>query len=103
MMKMEFGKKIYFFIDKLYNEYPDGIVAHIKMEKVSKYEKLAKYLMKYVGSHPIALSRINEYNKSKQTYEYWYKDHRTLRRKKEDISVMTFIGRMVQYIFFKGV
>ena len=102
MMKEEFGKKIYSLIDKLYNKYPDGIVAHIKMEKVPKHEKLAKYLMKYVGSPPIALSRINEYNEDEQTVKYWYKDHRTRRRKKEEVSVMTFIGRMVQHILPKG-
>ena len=42
------------------------------MEKVPKHEKLAKYLMKYVGSPPIALSRINEYNEGEQTVKYWY-------------------------------
>ena len=102
MMKEEFGKKIYSLIDKLYNKYQKGIVANIKMEKVPKQEKLAQYLMKYVGSPPIALSRINEYDENNQTVKYWYKDHKTNSRKKENVSVMTFIGRMVQHILPKG-
>jgi hypothetical protein len=100
MMKDEFGKKIDTLINDLYNKYPDGIVAHIKMEKVPKKDKLAKYLMKYVGSPPIALSRIIKYNGEK--VKYWYKDHRTNKKEVEEVSVMTFIGRMVQHILPKG-
>ena len=100
MMKKEFGRKIYTLIDDLYNRYPDGIVAHIKMEKVPKKDKLAKYLMKYVGSPPIALSRIIKYDGEK--VKYWYKDHRTNKKEVEEVSVMTFIGRMVQHILPKG-
>jgi len=59
MMKEEFGEEIKPHIDQLYRKYPRGIVAHIKMEKVPKKEQLARYLMKYVGSPPIALSRNN--------------------------------------------
>jgi hypothetical protein len=100
MMKKEFGKKIEALIDDLYARYPDGIVAHIKMEKVPKKDKLAKYLMKYVGSPPIALSRIIKYDGEK--VKYWYKDHRTNKKEVEEVSVMTFIGRMVQHILPKG-
>jgi len=100
MMRQEFGRKIDTLIDDLYNKYPDGIVAHIKMEKVPKKEKLAKYLMKYVGSPPIALSRILKYDG--KSVRYWYKDHRTRQKEIEEVSVITFIGRMVQHILPKG-
>jgi len=71
-------------IDKLYRKYPKGIVAHIKMEKVPKKDKLAQYLIKHVGSPPIALSRIVKYTGEK--VRYWYKDHRT--SKKEEIEIV---------------
>jgi hypothetical protein len=100
MMKEEFGDEIRELIDKLYRKYPKGIVAHIKMEKVPKREKLARYLMKYVGSPPIALSRIIEYDG--ENVKYWYKDHRTNKKEVVEVSVMTFIGRMVQHILPKG-
>jgi len=44
MMKEEFGDGIRQLIGKLYHKYPQGIVVHIKMEKVPKREKLARYL-----------------------------------------------------------
>ena len=100
MMKEEFGGEIRGLIDRLYRKYPKGIVAHIKMEKVPKKEKLAQYLMKYVGSPPIALSRIIEYDGER--VKYWYKDHMTGRREVEEVSAITFIGRMMQHILPKG-
>ncbi len=100
MMKREFGSKIKPLIDDLYLQYPRGIVAHIKMENVPKKERLAQYLMKYVGSPPIALSRIVEYDGSR--VKYWYKDHQTGKRELADVDVLTFIGRMVQHILPKG-
>lgn len=76
-------------IDKLYRKYPKGIVAHIKMEKVPKKDKLAQYLIKYVGSPPIALSRIVKYTGEK--VRYWYKDHRTSKKEEIEIPVLQFI------------
>jgi len=87
-------------IDKLYRQYPKGIVAHIKMEIVPKKDKLANYLIKYVGSPPIALSRIIEYNGA--TVKYWYKDHRTHKKEEIQVDVLQFIGRMAQHILPKG-
>ena len=70
------------------------------MEKVPKKEQLAKYLIKYVGSPPIALSRIIKYDG--ENVRYWYKDHRTNKKVEEEVSAITFIGRMVQHILPKG-
>ncbi len=100
MMKEEFGNEIRPLIDKLYSKYSRGIVANIKMEDVPKKEKLARYLMKYVGSPPIALSRIVGYDGKR--VKYWYKDHRTGKKEFEEVDVLTFIGRMVQHILPKG-
>jgi hypothetical protein len=37
-----------------------------------------------------------------QRVKYWYNDHKSGKRKMEDIDVFTFIGRMVQHILPKG-
>jgi len=99
MIKKEVGQAKE-LIDKLYRRYPKGIVAHIKMEKVPKKDKLAQYLIKYVGSPSIALSRIVKYTGDK--VRYWYKDHRTNRKEEIEIPVLQFIGRMVQHILPPG-
>jgi hypothetical protein len=33
---------------------------------------------------------------------YWYNDHKTQQRQEEEVSALTFIGRMVQHILPKG-
>jgi len=83
-------------IDELYRKYPKGIVAHLKMEIVPRKDKLAAYLIKYVGSPPISMSRIIEYTGHEVVY--WYKDHRTNKKEVIKVSVLDFIGRMVQHI-----
>lgn len=95
MIKREVGRAKG-LIDKLYRQYPKGIVAHLKMEIVPKKGKLANYLVKYVGSPPIAMSRIIRYTGDKVMY--WYKDHRTNQKEVIEIPVLDFIGRMVQHI-----
>jgi hypothetical protein len=37
-----------------------------------------------------------------QLVRYWYNDHKTKRRQEEEVSALTFIGRMVQHILPKG-
>lgn len=88
-------------IDKLYREYPNGLVANIQKGEVPKRVKnLAKYLAKYVVSPPISVRRIMSYDG--QRVKYWYNDHNSGRRKEEEVDVFTFIGRMVQHILPKG-
>jgi hypothetical protein len=72
-------------IDELYRKYPDG---------------LAKYLAKYVVSPPISVRRIVSYDGKR--VKYWYQDHRSGRRKMEEVDVFRFMGRMVQHILPKG-
>jgi hypothetical protein len=95
MIKREVGKAKG-LIDKLYQQYPKGIVANLKMEIVPKKGKLAAYLIKYVGSPPISMSRIIKYTGDKVVY--WYKDHRTNKKEVIELPVLDFIGRMVQHI-----
>ena len=88
-------------IDKLWKEYPRGLVAHVTKGKVpERFRGLAKYLAKYVASPPIAVSRIISYEDNKVTY--WYKDHETKKKDVVKVDVYTFIGRMVQHILPKG-
>jgi len=88
-------------IDKLYGKYPKGLVANIQKGEVPKRIKsLAKYLAKYVVSPPISVRRILHYDG--QRVRYWYNDHKSGKRKEEEIAVYTFIGRMVQHILPKG-
>ena len=61
---------------------------------------LARYLAKYVASPPIAVRRIIRYDGRR--VKYWYQDHKSKRKKFEEVDVFTFIGRMVQHILPKG-
>jgi len=88
-------------IDELYQRYPNGLVANIQKGEVPKrIKELAKYLAKYVVSPPISVRRIVSYDG--QRVNYWYNDHKSGRRKMEQVDVFTFIGRMVQHILPKG-
>jgi hypothetical protein len=88
-------------IDELYRKYPKGLVANIQKGEVPKrIRELAKYLAKYVVSPPISVRRMVSYDGKR--VKYWYQDHKSGRRKMEEVEVFQFIGRMVQHILPKG-
>ena len=88
-------------IDELYLKYPNGLVANVQRGEVPKrIRQLGKYLAKYVVSPPISVRRIIGYDG--QRVKYWYNDHRSGKRKIEEVDLFTFIGRMVQHILPKG-
>jgi hypothetical protein len=88
-------------IDVLWRKYAQGLVAYLEEGKVpAGGEGLAYYLAKYVVSPPISLRRILSYDG--QRVRYWYNDHKTEQRQEEEVSALTFIGRMVQHILPKG-
>lgn len=88
-------------IDELYRKYPNGLVANIQRGEVPKrIRQLGKYLAKYVVSPPISVRRIIGYDG--QGVKYWYNDHKSGKRKVEEVDLFTFIGRMVQHILPKG-
>ena len=94
-------KEIRAKIDRLYGKYPNGLVANIQKGQVPKrIRDLAKYLAKYVVSPPISIRRIVSYDG--QRVKYWYNDHKSGKRKVEEVDVFTFMGRMVQHILPKG-
>ncbi len=102
MLKKEVStKQMRTKIDELYLKYPNGLVANVQRGEVPKrIRELAKYLAKYVVSPPISISRIVRYDG--QQVRYWYNDHKSGRRKMEEVDILTFIGRMVQHILPKG-
>ena len=96
------SKEINGLVDACYRRYPNGFVANVQKGDVpSRYESLARYLAKYVVSPPISLRRIDYYNGSHVGYHY--RSHKTDRVEKERVDVYTFIGRMVQDVFAKGI
>ena len=64
------------------------------------YKALTGYLSKYLSSPPIAIRRITGYQDG--SVSYYYKDHRTKKRKYVTVTVFTFMGRMLQQILPKG-
>jgi len=88
-------------VNELWNDYPKGLVANISKSIVPRsYKALTGYLSKYLSSPPIAIRRITGYQDG--SVSYYYKDHRTKKRKYVTVTVFTFMGRMLQQILPKG-
>jgi hypothetical protein len=83
--------------------YPKGSLAHLQGNVLPRMKRLTRYLVKYVVSPPLALSRIIAYDREQGTITYWYHDHLSQGKKTtQTVSRETFIGRMVQHILPKG-
>jgi hypothetical protein len=90
-------------VDEMRRRYPKGFVAHLQGNVLPRLQQLTRYLVKYVVSPPMALSRIIAYDRAQGTVTYWYRDHMQQgKRTVETVSRTTFIGRMVQHILPKG-
>jgi hypothetical protein len=88
-------------IDKAWSDYPKGFVAFLQPGEVPPGgQGLAQYLAKYVVSPPISVRRIERYDG--KFVSYWYRDHKTGQIEHETLTVLRFIGRMVQHILPKG-
>jgi len=87
-------------IEEIYERRKEvGLIARAKKEKVRKRD-IVGYLIKYVASPPIALSRITEYDGEKVTY--YYREHPTEKKVSTTVSAYEFIRRMIQHIPEKG-
>lgn len=87
-------------IDEIYERRKGvGLIARAKKEKVRKRD-IVGYLIKYVVSPPIALSRIMEYDGEEVTYHY--REHPTDKKVTITVSAYEFIKRMIQHIPEKG-
>ena len=96
-------ERVQALVRKLRRQYPKGFVAHLQGNVLPRMKQLTRYLVKYVVSPPLALSRIVAYNRAQGTVTYWYRDHLKQGKKTvETVRIATFIGRMVQHILPKG-
>lgn len=90
-------------VAEMRRRYPRGFVAHLQGNVLPGLKQLTRYLVKYVVSPPLALSRIIAYDRECASVTYWYRDHLKQGKKTvETVSRETFIGRMVQHILPKG-
>ena len=90
-------------VPELRRRYRRGFVAHLQGNVLPRMTQLTQYLVKYVVSPPMALSRILAYDRERASVTYWYRDHLSHgKRTVETVDRSTFIGRMVQHILPKG-
>ncbi|MBF0367289.1 MAG: transposase zinc-binding domain-containing protein [Oligoflexia bacterium] len=84
-------------IASIKEKYKKGFVANLDERILPKGGgKLAKYLAKYLFSPSISVKRIIKYDEKNEIVEYVYQDHQTHKLETARVSVMDFIGRMVQ-------
>jgi hypothetical protein len=91
---------IWALLDSLRQEYDRGLVAYWEPKPVKAGKGLARYLIKYVASPAIAVSRIMEYDG--QEVEYYWQDHKSHQPQRARVSAVEFIRRLVQHILSKG-
>lgn len=89
-------------VHQMRRQYPKGFVAHLQGDILPRLGQLTRYIVKYVVSPPMALSRIVHYDRERGEVTYWYRDHLSQSKQVETVSRATFIGRMVQHILPKG-
>jgi Putative transposase len=87
-------------LEVLRKEYERGLVAYWEPKAVKAGKGLARYLIKYVASPPIAVSRIVAYDG--QEVEYFWQDHQSHQQERARVSAAEFIRRLVQHILPKG-
>ena len=96
-IKEESLKKI---LEGLKRQYRHGLVAYWEKRAVTAGKGLAKYLIRYVVSPPIAVSRIVAYDG--QEVEYFWRDHKSGRPERARITAVEFIRLLVQHILPTG-
>jgi hypothetical protein len=89
-------------VEEMRQKYPKGFVVHLQKNILPRLKQLTKYIVKYVVSPPMALSRIIRYEQEAGKVTYWYRDHISKKKKQETVSREIFIGRMAQHILPKG-
>lgn len=98
--RLLFGAEIKALLEELKQKYAKGCVAYWEKKSVKTGKGLAKYLIKYVVSPPIAVSRITQYDG--EFVEYYWQDHKSSQPLKARVCVLEFIKRLVQHILPKG-
>ncbi len=96
------NEKAAMLVAEMRRRYKKGFVVHLQGDILARLQQLTKYIVKYVVSPPMALSRIVRYDSEQGRVTYWYRDHVSRKKKQETVSRETFIGRMAQHILPKG-
>lgn len=87
-------------IEDIYQTRKDkGLITRAMAEKVRRRD-IVSYLISYVASPPITLSRIIDYNGEYVTYTY--REHPTNKQVTIKVSAFQFIAWMIQHIAPKG-
>lgn len=87
-------------IEEIYQKRKDkGLITRAMADKVRRRD-IVSYLISYVASPPITLSRIVEYDGKYVTYVY--KEHPTNKKVMIKLSAFQFIAWMIQHIAPKG-
>jgi hypothetical protein len=87
-------------LESLKQEYQRGLVAYWEPKPVRTGKGLARYLIKYVVSPPVAVSRIIAYDG--QEVEYCWQDHKSHQQEKVRVTAVEFIRVLVQHMLPKG-
>lgn len=87
-------------LESLRQEYQRGLVAYWEPRPVTAGKGLARYLIRYVVSPPVAVSRIIEYDG--EEVEYFWQDHKSQKPERARVTAVEFIRRLVQHILPKG-
>jgi hypothetical protein len=87
-------------LKRLGQEYNRGWVAYWEPKPVKTGKGLARYLIKYAASPPIAVSRIISYDG--QSVEYCGQDHKSHQQERARVSAVEFIRWLVQHILPRG-
>lgn len=86
-------------ISILYRKYKKGFYVNAEREMKDAKEG-ARYIGRYLGKPAIAEYRITEYDGEIVTF--WYMSHETKKKETLTLSVLDFIGKVVQHIQKKG-
>ncbi len=90
-------------VGELWKKYPKGFYnSFLKGDVPRRSQHLVKYLSKYLFRPQISVKRIKRYDKKRKEVTYEYADHKSKKSEVEKVSVIDFIGRMVQQVLPKG-
>ena len=79
-------------VAQMWHRYPNGFVAHLERSVCGNMKSLTRYLVKYVVSPPISLSRIINYDAERGFVTYWYRsDDAKGKKQKVTVSREVFI------------
>jgi hypothetical protein len=97
IIQKKFGKEpgIKKLINDLYRRYPKGFYVHAGT-RMRDARGAAQYIGRYLARPAIAEYRIISYDGKK--IKFWYIDHRTERRKEEELDALEFIGKLVMHV-----